>query len=62
MICCDYELCSVEWFHFSCVNLKSKPKQGKRWFCPLCRLNDKPGSLKPELQQKLDQIHKLQGH
>uniref|UniRef100_A0A915MTS3 PHD-type domain-containing protein n=1 Tax=Meloidogyne javanica TaxID=6303 RepID=A0A915MTS3_MELJA len=60
MICCDYELCSVEWFHFSCVNLKSKPKQGKRWFCPLCRHNDKPGSLKPELQQKLDQIHKLQ--
>uniref|UniRef100_A0A1I8BYU7 PHD-type domain-containing protein n=1 Tax=Meloidogyne hapla TaxID=6305 RepID=A0A1I8BYU7_MELHA len=61
MICCDYELCSVEWFHFACVNLKSKPKQGKRWFCPLCRHNDKPGSLKPELQQKLGQIHKLQG-
>uniref|UniRef100_A0A914H353 Zinc finger PHD-type domain-containing protein n=1 Tax=Globodera rostochiensis TaxID=31243 RepID=A0A914H353_GLORO len=24
MICCDYELCSVEWFHFACVNIKSK--------------------------------------
>ncbi|KAL3108059.1 hypothetical protein niasHT_018221 [Heterodera trifolii] len=53
MICCDYELCSVEWFHFACVNIKSKPK-GKKWFCPLCRFNDKANMLKPELLYKLD--------
>uniref|UniRef100_A0A0N5AFI8 PHD-type domain-containing protein n=1 Tax=Syphacia muris TaxID=451379 RepID=A0A0N5AFI8_9BILA len=35
MIGCDNEKCTVEWFHFGCVQLKSKPK-GK-WYCPLCR-------------------------
>lgn len=35
MICCDNELCQIEWFHFPCVELVYKPK-GK-WFCPLCR-------------------------
>ncbi len=35
MICCDNELCRIEWFHFPCVDLVYKPK-GK-WFCPLCR-------------------------
>lgn len=59
MICCDFELCPVEWFHFSCVNIKSKPK-GKKWYCPLCRNNDKINLLKPELQQKLDQMKKAQ--
>ncbi|CAI9732033.1 of growth 1-like [Octopus vulgaris] len=35
MIGCDNDLCPIEWFHFSCVNLTSKPK-GK-WYCPKCR-------------------------
>lgn len=35
MICCDNDLCSIEWFHFPCVNLSHKPK-GK-WYCPSCR-------------------------
>lgn len=35
MIGCDNDKCTVEWFHFGCVQLKSKPK-GK-WYCPLCR-------------------------
>lgn len=35
MICCDNDLCSIEWFHFPCVDLTTKPK-GK-WFCPNCR-------------------------
>ncbi|XP_065833971.1 inhibitor of growth protein 1-like [Oscarella lobularis] len=35
MIGCDNENCSIEWFHFSCVGLSSKPK-GK-WYCPSCR-------------------------
>ena len=35
MICCDNSDCKIEWFHFSCVSLNTKPK-GK-WFCPNCR-------------------------
>ncbi|UYV81073.1 ING2 [Cordylochernes scorpioides] len=35
MIGCDNESCIIEWFHFSCVGLVSKPK-GK-WYCPNCR-------------------------
>ncbi|CAG2181084.1 unnamed protein product [Oppiella nova] len=35
MICCDNTDCKIEWFHFSCVSLNTKPK-GK-WFCPHCR-------------------------
>ncbi|CAB3982381.1 Inhibitor of growth 1 [Paramuricea clavata] len=34
MIGCDNEGCAIEWFHFQCVNLTSKPK-GK-WYCPKC--------------------------
>ncbi|XP_019858726.1 PREDICTED: inhibitor of growth protein 4-like [Amphimedon queenslandica] len=34
MIGCDNEECSIEWFHFVCVGLTSKPK-GK-WYCPQC--------------------------
>lgn len=34
MIACDNKDCPIEWFHFPCVNLKSKPK-GK-WYCPEC--------------------------
>ncbi|CAF0811312.1 unnamed protein product, partial [Didymodactylos carnosus] len=35
MICCDNRTCEIEWFHFNCVNLTTKPK-GK-WYCPRCR-------------------------
>lgn len=35
MICCDNKACKIEWFHFNCVKLTTKPK-GK-WFCPNCR-------------------------
>ncbi|XP_014672429.1 PREDICTED: inhibitor of growth protein 2-like [Priapulus caudatus] len=35
MVGCDYEHCPIEWFHFSCVKLVSKPKG--RWYCPRCR-------------------------
>ncbi|CAI6361054.1 unnamed protein product [Macrosiphum euphorbiae] len=34
MIGCDNPDCSIEWFHFECVELIKKPK-GK-WFCPIC--------------------------
>lgn len=35
MIACDNSECPLEWFHFGCVGLTSKPK-GK-WLCPTCR-------------------------
>lgn len=34
MIGCDNPDCPIEWFHFACVKLSTKPK-GK-WFCPKC--------------------------
>jgi len=34
MIGCDNNDCLIEWFHFGCVGLTTKPK-GK-WFCPRC--------------------------
>ncbi|KAI1289333.1 Inhibitor of growth protein 1 [Halotydeus destructor] len=39
MIGCDNNNCKIEWFHFKCVQLVTKPK-GK-WYCPQCR-GDKP--------------------
>lgn len=47
MILCDNDLCPIEWFHFSCVSLVSKPK-GK-WYCPNCR-GDRPNVMKPKAQ------------
>ncbi|KAL1139102.1 hypothetical protein AAG570_009163 [Ranatra chinensis] len=47
MILCDNDLCPIEWFHFVCVALTSKPK-GK-WFCPKCR-GDRPNVMKPKSQ------------
>lgn len=47
MIMCDNDLCPIEWFHFSCVNLTTKPK-GK-WYCPKCR-GDRPNVMKPKAQ------------
>uniref|UniRef100_A0A1I8FCT7 PHD-type domain-containing protein n=1 Tax=Macrostomum lignano TaxID=282301 RepID=A0A1I8FCT7_9PLAT len=35
MIGCDNVDCPIEWFHFNCVGLSTKPK-GK-WFCPKCQ-------------------------
>ena len=34
MIGCDNDFCTIEWFHFGCMNLTTKPK-GK-WYCPQC--------------------------
>ncbi|KAJ1527636.1 hypothetical protein ONE63_007598 [Megalurothrips usitatus] len=47
MILCDNDLCPIEWFHFGCVALTTKPK-GK-WFCPKCR-GDRPNVMKPKAQ------------
>lgn len=35
MVACDNEHCPFEWFHWSCVGLKSEPTGGK-WYCPVC--------------------------
>ncbi len=35
MIACDNQACAIEWFHTSCLKIKSVPK-GK-WYCPTCR-------------------------
>jgi inhibitor of growth protein 4 len=35
MIACDNDACSVEWFHYGCVNLKLKPQ--KAWYCLACQ-------------------------
>jgi hypothetical protein len=35
MVACDNEDCAIEWFHFACVGLESKPRG--RWLCPNCR-------------------------
>ncbi|KAL5015349.1 hypothetical protein ScPMuIL_009619 [Solemya velum] len=35
MIGCDNPDCLIEWFHFACVGLTTKPK-GK-WYCPRCQ-------------------------
>lgn len=34
MIGCDNPECPIEWFHFGCIALTTKPK-GK-WYCPKC--------------------------
>ncbi|XP_076446921.1 inhibitor of growth protein 1-like [Babylonia areolata] len=45
MIGCDNLNCEIEWYHFPCVQLTTKPK-GK-WYCPNCR-GDKPNVKKPD--------------
>lgn len=44
MIACDNSECPIEWFHFACVDLKTKPK-GK-WYCPECFNINKKGKHK----------------
>ncbi|KAG5683958.1 hypothetical protein PVAND_013213 [Polypedilum vanderplanki] len=49
MIFCENDTCPIEWFHFSCVDLTSKPKG--RWFCPQCR-GDKASVINKNLRKK----------
>jgi len=49
MILCENDLCPIEWFHFSCVSLQSKPKG--RWYCPNCR-GDRPNVMNKNLRKK----------
>lgn len=47
MVGCDNDNCSIEWFHFDCMKLMSKPK-GK-WYCPDCR-GDKSNIMRADLK------------
>lgn len=59
MIGCDNDLCPMEWFHYNCVQVTTKPK-GK-WFCPMCR-GDKQTVMKPRAQflKELENFNKEQ--
>lgn len=39
MVACDNESCPYEWFHWTCVGLKSEPIG--TWICPTCTKNMK---------------------
>ncbi|KAI0482379.1 inhibitor of growth proteins N-terminal histone-binding-domain-containing protein [Xylariaceae sp. FL0804] len=39
MVACDNPDCPYEWFHWTCVGLKSEPEG--RWYCPACTENMK---------------------
>lgn len=39
MVACDNPSCPYEWFHWTCVGLKSEPEG--RWFCPTCSKKNK---------------------
>ncbi|KAI0008926.1 inhibitor of growth proteins N-terminal histone-binding-domain-containing protein [Xylariaceae sp. FL0662B] len=39
MVACDNPACPYEWFHWTCVGLKSEPEG--RWYCPTCTENMK---------------------
>ncbi|CAG0910348.1 unnamed protein product, partial [Cyprideis torosa] len=45
MVGCDNDLCPIEWFHFQCVQLTTKPK-GK-WYCFMCR-GERANQMKPK--------------
>ncbi|KAH9283853.1 Inhibitor of growth protein 4 [Echinococcus granulosus] len=41
MVACDNRDCPIEWFHFGCVGLTTKPRG--QWFCPRCSALRKDG-------------------
>ena len=53
MIGCDFPTCSIEWFHQSCLRIKTVPK-GK-WYCPDCRKLFKGRHPPKSLLAKLNQ-------
>jgi inhibitor of growth protein 3 len=43
MVACDNESCKLEWFHWSCVGLKSEPVG--TWICPVCTKEGKKSGV-----------------
>ncbi|KAL2207173.1 hypothetical protein CC79DRAFT_1341907 [Sarocladium strictum] len=39
MVACDNDNCPYEWFHWTCVGLKSEPTG--TWYCPVCEKSRK---------------------
>ena len=37
MIACDFDSCSIVWFHTDCLDIFKIP--GGEWFCPDCVKN-----------------------
>lgn len=37
MIACDSDTCTVQWFHYCCVDLTSDKVPEGKWYCPDCR-------------------------
>ena len=51
MICCDNSDCkSGQWFHLSCLNLKTSPHV-KKWYCPTCRRQEELKSPRRKKQK-----------
>lgn len=48
MVACDNPNCPIEWFHFGCVGLTSKPKGA--WYCPQCSAAKNDGSVPSNLK------------
>lgn len=44
MVACDNDNCPYEWFHWSCVGLKSEPNG--TWYCPVCTEKFQKKSIK----------------
>lgn len=52
MVACDNDDCPYEWFHWTCVGLKSEP--GGKWYCPVCveAMKDGKSAVKKEKSSK----------
>ena len=37
MVGCDNDNCEYQWFHWSCIGLKSEPDPKSEWLCPTCK-------------------------
>ncbi|XP_055348916.1 chromodomain-helicase-DNA-binding protein 4-like [Paramacrobiotus metropolitanus] len=44
MVLCDNAHCELKWFHFTCLRMRKTPP-GK-WYCPSCRQEGDPSTLK----------------
>jgi len=57
MVCCDNDLCPMQWFHFGCVSINRSPKG--QWFCPFCRgINSKTMKPKAVFLEELEKYNK----
>jgi len=56
MVACDNGGCTLEWFHFKCVNISEKP--AGKWYCPNCR-GGRSNLMSPEVKKRNMEIRKL---